>query len=651
MKDKPQHSNLDIFLASDPVVLRGPGGDVDPALLWGNVVLFLTESTSIKEISLQFRGKARLPLSSFEPSGSNEYIVCQHELSFLKGARQHGHTLKPGRHFFPFHLSLGGSIPSNIDACASDGASISYKLRAVAVRSGLTSNLTATCPVRMLRSLSSDALEYQQTLEIENTWPNKLMYSLVLPHKAWAAGDNLTTFMKFATMAKGVQVLHITSSINETKKTFAHGERIEHTLIASKFYHDIIDGEAVPCDAIRIRELQTHQSEWLPFPFTNFRSNFHRHRRPDAIVGGAVPNSANPGSTPAPPSERNEASAVSSGQPGTSTDGLAEPPNQDDDTICSGISTRIVIPLPTTLTPTHALDPIIISHRIRWSILPLHILDKSFLHESRRSTAVTRRLLLGGAPPSDPEEEIVLPSYSSHIRDRVANGFIPELALIRVTNPWVHQKVDPLSGAASVPSPGSRTPEGSTVLSLDWLNSELMLSLSDRIPVRESRQQHNTSALPESDSMFHSGSWWHIRQTSHINGDCSERSPDGETHTIHVHAQDQSPAHQHELFTISMKPHTSLYPFSHAHFSRAHSDTNPHHHSEAGLGTGGFDGESPRPAVLANPCPTNVAALLFRAFTKVPTYDIASRGFIGGGPPPLDTMRELPSYERSLMQR
>ncbi|TDL24486.1 hypothetical protein BD410DRAFT_785977 [Rickenella mellea] len=658
MKDKPQQSHLDICLASDPVVLRGPGVDVDPTLLWGNVVLFLTESTSVKEISLQFRGKARLPPSYVEEGGIREYIICQHEWSFLRGAKQHGHTLKPGRHVFPFHLNAGGSLPSSINPRTSDGASVSYKLSAVAVRPGITSNLNATCPVWLMRSLSSDALEYQQSLEIENTWPERLMYSLVLPHKAWAVGDNLTTVMKFVPMAKGIQVLHITTSINETKKTFGQGERIEHTSTLSKFYHDIIGGVAVACDATRIRELQTPRSEWVPFPFPNFWSQFHRLRRADAVVHNTVSNSANSGSTQAPLSESNEAPA--------------------DDTTCSEISTRIVVPLPTNLTPTHTLDPIIISHRICWTILvgnpdgrisrirgsqPLHILDMAFLHEARRSTAVTRRRLLGAAAPSDTEEEIDLPSYSSHIRDRVANGFISELPLVRVTNPWVHQKIDPLSGAVSVLSPAAHTPglgsstpalrtrhvpsesEGTTPLSLEWLDFELALSLCDRIPVRQSKEQHGVPVRPESDS-----SWWHIQRTSHLSGDGSECSPRGEMPT-YIHAQDQTPTQQHELFTISMKPHSSLHPFSRSHFSRAHSDTNTHHHSKAGHRTSGVDGESPRPAVLANPCTTDVTALLFRAFTKVPTYDVASRGFQGGGPPPLETMRELPSYEGSPLQR
>lgn len=63
--DKGQTS-LDIVVNSDTLVLRGTGVDVAPALLSGNVVLYLSEATSIKEITLQFRGKARIPPSASE---------------------------------------------------------------------------------------------------------------------------------------------------------------------------------------------------------------------------------------------------------------------------------------------------------------------------------------------------------------------------------------------------------------------------------------------------------------------------------------------------------------------------------------------------------------------------------------------------------
>jgi hypothetical protein len=42
------------------------------------------------------------------------YIVCNHEWSFFEGEKKQSHTLKAGRHLFPFQLHLGGSLPSTL---------------------------------------------------------------------------------------------------------------------------------------------------------------------------------------------------------------------------------------------------------------------------------------------------------------------------------------------------------------------------------------------------------------------------------------------------------------------------------------------------------------------------------------------------------
>ena len=62
-----KEKQLDIVVATDQLILRGTGVDVEPALLSGNVVLNLLEPASIKQISLVFRGKARVPSTSPEP--------------------------------------------------------------------------------------------------------------------------------------------------------------------------------------------------------------------------------------------------------------------------------------------------------------------------------------------------------------------------------------------------------------------------------------------------------------------------------------------------------------------------------------------------------------------------------------------------------
>ena len=61
MAREKERSSVEIIVDSNCITFRGAGADVPPALLSGHVVLNLAESTSIKEITLQFRGKVRLP--------------------------------------------------------------------------------------------------------------------------------------------------------------------------------------------------------------------------------------------------------------------------------------------------------------------------------------------------------------------------------------------------------------------------------------------------------------------------------------------------------------------------------------------------------------------------------------------------------------
>lgn len=61
-----KHITVDIAVNSDTLYMRGTGIDVAPALLSGSVILFLSEATSLKQINLSFRGKAKIPVPSSE---------------------------------------------------------------------------------------------------------------------------------------------------------------------------------------------------------------------------------------------------------------------------------------------------------------------------------------------------------------------------------------------------------------------------------------------------------------------------------------------------------------------------------------------------------------------------------------------------------
>lgn len=485
-----------------------------------------------------------------------------------------------------------------------------------------------------------------------------------------------------------------------------------------------------------------------------------------------------------------------------------------------------------------------VSHRVRWSIyirnpdshiselrcsLPVTILDKVLLQEVRAYTRASRRTVLGpgldNAPIEDqdhdlaaPEEEEPaltiedreLPSYTAHVRDRVANMFLPEAVTMRITNPWVINGTSPtsptnhaafmesatghfalgedrpapplvnthdamnifahafnpdLSGSVSATLPsasvsslpvvgvsGPQTPpiygvnaNASTAVSprhgpsnsssgystplevashvmahlphapgsgestpLDWINCELMVSLSEDVRSRfqppppsevsqpssrgpsrgpsrgsspERRQTASRSSSPEREHGHHQKGFggffkgamkglsftkhhghhsphhlpWHNHHSNHSHSVTSVAPSSQPHHDTRQAPVRPSPSRQSSLVAVTPDPsiaHTYIPPSQ--SLSRPPSRPGSPTHSRRQSGSNLASGSSlPRASSISvlpisptlSPTSAN-DAMLHKAFTEVPDYSIASKGFIGGVPP-LSSLQGLPSYEES----
>lgn len=322
------------------------------------------------------------------------YVVCNHEWSFLEGTRSHAHTLKAGRHLFPFQLNIGGSLPSSINTSALGGASVHYKLRASVIRPGFAlglthRELTAIQPIHIIRGFSSEALEYQQTLEIENTWPEKLMYSIMIPHKAWPAGDRVTAVVKFSPLVKGARVQSVTTSINETVKLHTRGGIQENSRAIATAKHEIVDGHAVCVDERhhRYRIPLLHQSPTMrssnPSPPHHATSSSLSHIQPSAVQSSPAElsplttvttnSSASSGSHGREPSSAHVALPPRSQDIAGPSDRTITPnvfaqgslPQEIEDEPSSDVVTTLHILIPTHATPGHALE---VSHLLRFPV-------------------------------------------------------------------------------------------------------------------------------------------------------------------------------------------------------------------------------------------------------------------------------------------
>nr|GAT56580.1 predicted protein [Mycena chlorophos] len=585
---RPKHElhdaqRLEILLERDFLLLRGTGTDHEPALLQGNVVLELREPTTLRSITLQFRGKAYVAQPPQQDSMSTNnptstYIVCKHNWSFLDGAKKNKNsfTLKAGRHLFPFKLQLGGSLPSSLVTDSMGGASVAYKLRAVATRTGLNQNIQAVAPVYLLRAPSPTALEYQQTRDIEYTWMNKLLFYIAIPHVAWAAGDELVALLKITPLVKGVGVVSITTSLRETTKLYGRqGSNMRKVAVVT---HEILGGKAVPVSELIDRK------------------------------GKETSRFASPSNTPTTPTQPEAG-------PSRVSDAPSEPEHGEND-----IVTTLSIRVPSQSTPSHSFDPVHVAYVVHWSLLVTnadgHISELFYI------------------PPWPAN------FFSGHVRDRVANMALSEANTLRVTNPWVQSGISPTivngqednyQAPLEIISDSPFTHDPSHPIFLDWVNSELLIS-----------QGATKVAFPTNAEAEGSGYNTPIPPADHpptppmsASGQCGAYMHD-------CHANEPTPG----IFVATLEPTSS---FSHPAWLSSRPDPKAPRNL-APSSAASAEAVHKRVLEISQPRPNVNSELLHKAFTEVPDYDVAVRGFLGGVPP-LSSMQGLPSYQDSEASR
>lgn len=211
-----QPSLFDIELTSpNPIILHGTASEATSQILSGKIVLELSEPTSVKQIHLKLTGRARLMWTEGVGATTRSHVeeseIYKHSWEFLH-FRNSSHTLNAGRHEFDFSLEMPGDLPESI-YCA-DGY-IYYKLKAVMERPTFAANSIARKHVRLVRALAPTALEFTQTVSIENEWADKLDYDISIPQKAYFLGDSIPISIKLTPQIKNLQVDHITCSLKE----------------------------------------------------------------------------------------------------------------------------------------------------------------------------------------------------------------------------------------------------------------------------------------------------------------------------------------------------------------------------------------------------------------------------------------------------
>ncbi|KAG0140047.1 hypothetical protein CROQUDRAFT_665698 [Cronartium quercuum f. sp. fusiforme G11] len=612
----PHHSAIDILLDSPDLVLRALSGNESsgqPAALAGTVELQLAESTHLKDILLILRAAAKIDY--LDPLSGKRYHhhhpLFFHQLSFLPECSDasHTHTLQAGFHRFPFSVSLPADLPASLRTYSGSGL-IYYKLKAVASRAGfLTSKWEAKKILRVARSFPAEAVEWNQTLEIENTWPGKVSYEISLPHKAFAAGDSIPVSLKFTPLMKGVRVTSLIVTIKEhvllVGKTGSppHVENRDVAECKYEFTNQKPGGSeplsrADPAGPSR-RQLSSSDLSLLT------RRLQAVSLQPRRVSSSITPISALPSPSRSVFGHTRPGSSSALAELGNSTPSELLDEIHAELDLSQDIDTAISLAIPPWTTPSHTLAPVTVTHKLKFSAfianpdghtselrcaLPLIILAAHLGPEAALASAGARTLLFAASGTLDAgAAQAELPSYPDHVRDRLAA---------------------PLDTPSVVPAP--------------WANSTPSTPGTSR---------------PTSPS---GGYFPAFTSTS-----TSSVAP----------SPARTPSHDAELIrSLDSSPIPPTPPS--APPSSVSSSGSGVGGSSSGLGGGFFQIHLPKtlrsrpPKALTaispgTPSPSAQVVDERELMSRVPSYSVASRGSIGGGPVPLSSLVGLPSYEES----
>ncbi|ORY61239.1 or S-antigen, C-terminal domain-containing protein [Pseudomassariella vexata] len=219
-----------IRLENDFIVLRGNEFEASGQMLKGVVVLCLRESLRVEDVHLRLTGSCRLawvegkqtPTGIHNQKFDKTTTILKHTWPpFIGGHSNHGQTLAPGNYEWPFELLLPGDTAESVEGL--HHTNISYFLKATISRGKLSKNPHAWKRLRIIRTLDPAALEFNHAMSVENIWPNKIEYSVIIPQKAVVFGSTVPLEMRFTPLLKGLEMGDITVKLIEIQEFTVSG--------------------------------------------------------------------------------------------------------------------------------------------------------------------------------------------------------------------------------------------------------------------------------------------------------------------------------------------------------------------------------------------------------------------------------------------
>lgn len=162
-----------------------------------------SSNTSLKSLPKQTKSSANLSQS----------FASFTNLTHSSQDNKDSNVLSQGNYEFPFSTILPGSIPESVEGLP--GCSMVYKLQATIERGRFSQPLVTKKHIRVVRTLTSDAVELSETIAVDNTWPKKVDYSISSPNRAVAIGSTTRVDMLLVPLLKGLKLGNIKVSLVE----------------------------------------------------------------------------------------------------------------------------------------------------------------------------------------------------------------------------------------------------------------------------------------------------------------------------------------------------------------------------------------------------------------------------------------------------
>ncbi|EPB87825.1 hypothetical protein HMPREF1544_05354 [Mucor circinelloides 1006PhL] len=222
--------DLKINVQSDEIVLLGHANEAAGKMLQGSLILNISEPIKVKSVNLSFVGKMKVSWSEgvghHQHFHKQERTILSHAWEFVKpqlisrtsnssqNATPHKKStvLSAGQHKWDFELLLPGNLAQTLD---SDVGSVSYRLKATIERSAFVQNTVKKRNIRIVRCILPSQFELVQSLEIHNTWAQKMVYDISVPSKLYAFNDTIPISFKILPIASHLRVHAIMASIKE----------------------------------------------------------------------------------------------------------------------------------------------------------------------------------------------------------------------------------------------------------------------------------------------------------------------------------------------------------------------------------------------------------------------------------------------------